>query len=227
MSSMGFAAGFANGLAAGKMRADAKKDRERMFSIMEAAQAARGTTGGGYGGGAADSGGYASSLDGDLGLYAAAIRRNESDGSGGYAAIGPETDSGDRAYGAYQVMGVNVGPWTEAALGRAMTPQEFINDPQAQDAVFQHRFGGYLDQYGNARDAASVWFSGRPLDRAGNDSDGYMTVPAYVAKFERGVTEAKAAHGRQTPTKAADQETPAQKAGSWFASFFNTGETAQ
>jgi hypothetical protein len=222
MPGLGFATGFANGLASGKMRADAKKDRERMFSILEAAHGARGAAGGGYGGGAADSGGYASSLDGDLGTYAAAIRGNESDGSGGYAAMGPETDSGDRAYGAYQVMGSNIGSWTEAALGRAMSPDEFLADPQAQDAVFQHRFGGYLSQYGNPQDAASVWFSGRPMARAGNASDGYMTVPAYVAKFERGVAAARGS-GREAPAQQLEaSETPAQKAGSWFASFFNT-----
>ena len=76
---------------------------------------------------------------------------------------GPKQQSGDRAYGRYQVMGSNVGPWTQQVLGQAMSPSDFLNNPQAQDAVFKAKFGQSLQQYNNPADAASVWFSGRPM----------------------------------------------------------------
>lgn len=113
--------------------------------------------------------------------YRDAIKSIES--SGNYQAQGPVTASGDRAYGAYQVMGANIGPWTEKHLGKRMTPQEFLADPSAQDTVFDAEFGSYVSKHGNAQDAASMWFSGRPLAKAGNASDGMTTVPQYVQKF--------------------------------------------
>jgi hypothetical protein len=113
--------------------------------------------------------------------YASAISSVESGGR--YDAIGPVTKDGNRAYGKYQVMDFNIGPWTEKHLGRRMTPQEFLASPDAQDAVFEAEFGSYVSKYGNPQDAASAWFSGRPMAQAGNSSDGYTTVPEYVAKF--------------------------------------------
>lgn len=104
----------------------------------------------------------------------------ESKGSGGYQAVGPDTGKG-RAYGKYQVMDFNIGPWTEEIVGRRMTPEEFLNSPQAQDAVFNAKIGGYMQKYGTLEDAASMWFSGKPY--AGNNrSDGYLTVPEYVSR---------------------------------------------
>jgi hypothetical protein len=124
---------------------------------------------------------------------AAAIARVESDGSGGYSALGPpvkrKDGSTDRAYGKYQVMGANIPAWTKKHVGKAMTPAEFLKSEYAQDAVFRGEFGASVKKYGNEQDAASVWFSGRPMDRAGNSSDGYNTVPEYVAKFSNALGE--------------------------------------
>ena len=53
-------------------------------------------------------------------------------------------------------MGSNVGPWTKEVLGQAMSPQDFLADPQAQDAVFKAKFGQSVSQYNNPADAASV-----------------------------------------------------------------------
>lgn len=119
--------------------------------------------------------------------YASAIGSVESGNR--YDALGPVIENpgsmyhGDRAYGKYQVMGRNIPEWTEEVLGRRMTPQEFVQNPQAQDAVFNAKFGESVQRYGNPQDAASVWFSGRPMAEAGNASDGYNTVPQYVQKF--------------------------------------------
>lgn len=118
----------------------------------------------------------------DMARFAEAIKGNESGGR--YGVLGPVTKGGDRAYGAYQVMGKNIPSWTQEALGKALTPQDFLKNPQAQDAVFAHRFGGYVQKYGNPYDAASAWFSGRPMAQAGNAKDVLgTTVPAYVRKF--------------------------------------------
>jgi hypothetical protein len=50
--------------------------------------------------------------------------------------------------------------------------------------VFETQFGKSVAKYGNPADAASVWFSGRPLAKAGNASDVLgTTVPQYAQKF--------------------------------------------
>ncbi|MBR2818226.1 MAG: hypothetical protein IKE60_26425 [Reyranella sp.] len=112
-------------------------------------------------------------------------RRNAISGiesGGNYSALGPVTKSGDRAYGRYQVMGANIPSWTQAALGRTLTPSEFLSSPEAQDAVFDHRFGGYADKHGEDN-AASLWFSGQLLK--GNNAADQLgtTVPEYVRKY--------------------------------------------
>lgn len=132
-------------------------------------------------GGPSDSGGVVAQED-PMDRYARAIASNESGGR--YNAIGPQTKTGDRAYGKYQVMGANVPTWTEEALGQRMTPAEFLNDTNAQEKVFRHKFGSYLNQYGTPQDAASMWFSGKPLAEAGGRSDVTgTTVPGYVSRF--------------------------------------------
>jgi hypothetical protein len=70
------------------------------------------------------------------------------------------------AVGRYQIMPANVGPWTKQYLGKEMTPEEFRNDPAAQDKVFEGKIGDYYKQYGNWRDVASMWHSGVPYDQA-------------------------------------------------------------
>ena len=102
--------------------------------------------------------------------YAQAIRNLESRGSGDYSALGPPTEKGDRAYGAYQVMGSNIPSWTKDVIGQALTPDQFLADDDVQDAVFRAQFGKSLEKYGNPYDAASVWFTGRPRGSASGAS---------------------------------------------------------
>jgi hypothetical protein len=125
------------------------------------------------GGGGAPQAGAPPSAGGDaLGRIEAGIARVESGGEKDpYRAIGRETGSGDRAYGKYQVMGANIPKWTEEVLGRKMTRQEFLNDPQAQEAVAKAKLGQYLEKYGDAPDAASMWFTGKPLAQGANRKD--------------------------------------------------------
>jgi hypothetical protein len=108
--------------------------------------------------------------------------------SGGkYDALGPITKNGDRAYGKYQVMGNNIPSWTKEVFGKSMTPEDFLADPTAQEKVYEQQFGKNVAKYGNVADAASVWFTGKPLAQAGNVSDVLgTTAPEYVSKFMAG-----------------------------------------
>lgn len=135
-----------------------------------------------------------------------------------YQAKGPVITEGkwkgDRAYGKYQVMGGNIPIWTKEVLGKSMTIEEFLKDTKAQDAVFDAKFGEYMEKYGNANDAASMWFTGTTYAQAVKEgrTDKYASVQEYVARFnnalakkapldtlvEQATTEAK----RQSPDDA-------------------------
>lgn len=130
-------------------------------------------------------GGMSANPDSPLSNYKLQDAFANVESGGRYDAVGPETGKG-RAYGKYQVMDFNVGPWTEAILGYAMTPDQFLSSPEAQDAVFNAKMEEYMGRYGTVEDAASMWFSGKPY--AGNNrSDGYLTVPQYVSKVMGGL----------------------------------------
>ena len=117
----------------------------------------------------------------DIGRFAHAIGQVES--SGRYDAVGPETGKG-RAYGKYQVMDFNIGPWTREVLGAELSSKEFLANPRAQDAVFRAKFGQSLAKHGNPEDAASIWFTGRPLSQGKNRQDVTGTTGSeYVNRF--------------------------------------------
>ncbi|MDR9777196.1 hypothetical protein RJJ65_32075 [Rhizobium hidalgonense] len=115
--------------------------------------------------------------------YRDAIAGIESAGSGDYSAVGPTHPKMGRALGRYQIMESNIGPWSQEALGRTVTPEEFMADPKIQDAIFDKKFGGYVSQYG-PEGAAQAWFAGPggvgKLDR--KDSLG-TSVGDYTQKF--------------------------------------------
>lgn len=66
---------------------------------------------------------------------------------------------GRRVYGRYQILGDNIPAWTKEALGKPMTPQQFLASPEAQDAVARHKLGQYVQQYG-PEGAAQAWLGG-------------------------------------------------------------------
>lgn len=103
--------------------------------------------------------------------------------SGGrYDAVGPETGKG-RALGKFQVMSFNVAPWTKEILGQEMTPEEFLKNPDAQEKVFQGKFGQYVAKYGPGG-AARAWFAGEGGMNNPNAADvNGMTVAGYEKKF--------------------------------------------
>lgn len=118
---------------------------------------------------------------------AASIGGIESGGK--YDAVGPVADAkGSRAYGKYQVMDFNVGPWTQEILGKPMTPQEFLANPQAQDAVFKAKFGEYTQRHGSPQAAARAWFAGEGGMNNPNARDVLGTsVAGYEKKFTAGM----------------------------------------
>jgi len=103
---------------------------------------------------------------------------------GNYAELGPVIPkSGDRAYGKYQVMGNNIPEWSQAALGKPMTKEEFLANPQAQEAVFKHKFGEYTQKYG-PEGASRAWFAGEGGMNNPNAKDMLgTTVAGYSKKF--------------------------------------------
>jgi hypothetical protein len=104
-----------------------------------------------------------SSMPTNVSAFRQAIIGKESGGN--YGAVNP--DSG--ALGIGQVMPENVGPWTKQYLGKALTPQQFLKDRAAQDAVVNGRFNDMLKDQAAAgfsgeqmiRRAAAVWYSGK------------------------------------------------------------------
>lgn len=144
----------------------------------------------------------------DLNLFKRAIATIESGQK--YDKLGPVTRSGDRALGKYQVMGANVGPWTEAALGERLTPQEFLNNPKAQEAVFEHRFGSYVQKYG-PEGAARAWFAGEKgmHNSAARDQLG-TSVGNYGQRFTQLVGQG-GGETRTVPTLGGETKLPVGK----------------
>jgi hypothetical protein len=148
--------------------------------------------------------------DPSVAAYAPAIANIESaHAENPYQALGPVVKSGDRAYGKYQVMGENIGPWTKEILGQPMTPEQFLASPEAQEKVFAGKFGQYLKQTGSPQDAASMWFTGRPAKGTENaqarGADGKplgITGKEYVDRFTAGLSPA-AGSGTGSGTPAA------------------------
>ena len=125
---------------------------------------------------------------GSMAAYRAAIAKIESGGR--YDILGPITRNGDRAYGKYQMMGNNIGPWSNDALGRSLSKDEFLSSPSLQDQIFDHRLGGYVDKYG-ASGAAQAWFGGPgSVGKGGRGADILGTTGnSYVAKFNKNIGE--------------------------------------
>jgi hypothetical protein len=122
----------------------------------------------------------------------------------GYGAVGPPADAkGSRAIGKYQVMDYNVGPWTQEVLGRPMTPQEFLANPDAQNKVFEAKFGQYVTKYGSPQAASRAWFAGEGGMNNPNARDvNGMTPVRYEQQFNQNLPpEAQGAPPMQTPPR--------------------------
>jgi hypothetical protein len=104
---------------------------------------------------------------------------SEQESGGRYNARGVLVN-GHRAYGKYQVMDFNIPSWTRQYFGKSLTPEQFLNNPKAQEAVAKGKLKSYWDKYG-ARGAASAWYSGDPnLNMSTKPQPGGPSIKTYV-----------------------------------------------
>ena len=115
----------------------------------------------------------------DIDKLMRAIRSQESGGN--YGAV--NKDSG--AAGGYQIMPFNwskTGGWDMEALGRDVSYNEFMNNPQIQDAIARYKLGQYLKKYG-AAGAAVAWYGGegsvKNMYSKTTQTGGYPSLYAY------------------------------------------------
>jgi len=172
------------------------------------------------------------SAAGDLNAAAKAIRTIESgSAAGNYSALGPLTKSGDRAYGAYQMMGNNIPSWSKAALGRQVSTNEFLANPNLQDQIFAHRFGGYMGKYG-PEGASRAWFAGEGgMNRMGASDVVGTSVAGYNSRFGKlyqqhmgGATDASSAIAKQmqeSGTRLAEASKTLSSSSQFFAQGFD------
>ena len=110
------------------------------------------------------------------------IARNESGGSKDpYTLVGERSRRGDYPYGKYQVMGENIPKWTRAHYGQELTPQEFLANKDAQEAVATGQGNLYMAKYG-PDGAGRAWFAG---EKGMNDPNRKDTLGTHVAEYSR------------------------------------------
>lgn len=94
---------------------------------------------------------------GGLDSFVRAISGQESGGS--YGAVNKSSG----ALGKYQVMPSNLGGrgsgWDYEALGRDISPQQYLKSPQLQEAIAQYKLKQYYQKWGPAG-AAVAWYAG-------------------------------------------------------------------
>lgn len=118
-----------------------------------------------------------------------AIRSIESSlGDDAWTMRGPVVKSGrykgEKAMGAFQVMPGNLPIWSKEALGREVSVDEFMANPDIQRAIFDDQWEKNVKKHGSEEDAVSVWFTGRALGKGGAEaSDSYITGKQYVDKY--------------------------------------------
>jgi hypothetical protein len=113
----------------------------------------------------------------------------ESGGAKDPYSLVTNTGRGDYVYGKYQVAGKEIPALTEKYLGKAMTPNQFKNNPEAQDAVFTGEFGTRLvGKYGE-EGAARAWYAGERGMQNPNATDrfGRLTVRDYGRQYLAGL----------------------------------------
>ena len=126
-------------------------------------------------------------VDDDIETYLRPLAKGETGGEKDpYAALGPLSRRGDRAYGKYQIMGENIPKWSrEAGLG-ALTPEEFLSNPKSQEAIARAKFGEYLKRTGSPEEAAAMWFAGPGYKSHPGAKDVLGTsIPKYMETYRK------------------------------------------
>lgn len=121
---------------------------------------------------------------GDFGRFIQAIAGQESGGNYN------NRNRSSGAMGKYQIMPANLGGshsgWDYEALGRDVSPSQFMGSPQLQEAIARYKLQQYFSKYG-ARGAAIAWYAGPgAVGKAGNASQGaYPTINQYANSIMR------------------------------------------
>lgn len=127
-----------------------------------------------------------------------------------YDAVGPTSAKYGRPLGKYQVMESNLPSWSKEAIGREVSPEEYLKTPEIQDKVFDVQFGKSLSRTGNANDAISIWHSGVPLAQAQGRKDSLGTrTPDYVSRVNKALGSGAATVpvvGRQAALDVDDED---------------------
>lgn len=105
------------------------------------------------------------------------IAKQESGGN--YRAVNKSSG----ALGKYQIMPSNIASWSKEALGRSITPQQFLRNPNLQEKVARNKLSYYFNRYG-AAGAAKAWYGGEgAARRSSNTRQGaYPSINAYASK---------------------------------------------
>lgn len=91
---------------------------------------------------------------------------------------------GDRAYGKYQIMGNNIGWMSKEALGRKVSKEEYMNNPEIQEQIARYQINKLIKKYG-PEGAARAWFAGEGGMNKMNRKDAYGTsVKGYSNRFK-------------------------------------------
>ncbi|HET9285682.1 MAG TPA: hypothetical protein VFR24_27335 [Candidatus Angelobacter sp.] len=110
-------------------------------------------------------------------------------------SINAHTGQKQYALGKYGIMDFNIAPWTTDVLGRPMSAQEFLKNPQAQDAVAKAKLAEYTQKYG-VEGAARAWIGG----------EGGVNHPERTDAFGTSV----GSYGRQAAQAYANTGNPAE-----------------
>jgi len=110
---------------------------------------------------------------------------------GNYGSLGKVLKNGDQALGKYQIMASNLPQWSKEALGQPITREQFLKSPELQDKIFEHRFGSYVQKYGE-EGAARAWYAGEGgmKNLGATDIHGRLTVADYGKDFARRLGDA-------------------------------------
>lgn len=131
-----------------------------------------------------------------------------------YSLVTP-AGNGESSLGKYQFKSKYLPGFTKQYLGKAMTKEEFLNNPQAQEQLMKARTQDLLDKGHSPNDIASIHFTGHSLNKAGrnvHDSLG-TTNGQYQDKFTKlynqkvsiNNTEDIGAHNIESASRAAQQ----------------------
>lgn len=156
--------------------------------------------------------------------FMAAIFGNESKHTRDpYSARNPSSG----AFGKYQIMPSNWGPWSREVFGRVV-PQ---NGPN-QEKVTRHKMLQYYDRYGDWSLVAAAWFGGPGAAnelKAGNRSvlnrsDGHWTIGKYISEMQKKMRNftSTSAPVFETPNNRTQSPQPQRPAGYQGAANFDT-----